>query len=110
MKRFLTLVAAMVMAMAFSLPVSAADYHSYSTEQLAQMRGTMCSATAEERQSFRSEWQQRVKAMSVDERQQYSGKPSNAAGNGRGYGSGSGCQNHKGNRKQNGLGYGRRKK
>ncbi len=110
MKMFLMLVAAMVMAMAFSLPVLAADYSSYSTEELAKMRGTMASGTEEERQSFRSEWQQRVKSMSVDDRQQYSGKPANASGNGQGYGSGSGSQDHRRTRKRNGQGGGRQMK
>lgn len=110
MKRFLMLIMAIAMAMTFSLPVLAADYSAYSTEELAAMRGTMSSVTEGERQSFRNEWQQRVKSMSVDERQQYSGKPANTFGNGQGYGSGSGSQNHMGNRKRNGQGYGRQRK
>lgn len=110
MKRFLTLVAAILMAMTFSLPVLAADYSAYSTEELAAMRGTMSSVTEEERQSFRNEWQQRVKSMPVDERRQYSGRPANASGNCQGYGSGSGSQNHMGERKGNGHGYGRQRK
>jgi hypothetical protein len=110
MKKYLMLIVCMVIAMVFSLPVLAADYSAYSTEELGEMRGTMSSSTEAERQSFRDEWQQRVKSMTVDERQQYSGRPANASGNGQGYGSGSGSQNHKGNRKRNGQGCGRQKK
>ncbi|MEA2108419.1 MAG: DUF1104 domain-containing protein [Pseudomonadota bacterium] len=114
MKRCLMLIMAIAMAMTFSLPVLAADYSSYSTEELAEMRGTMSSSTEEERQSFRNEWQQRVKSMPVDERRQYSGRPANASGNGQGYrhgyGSGSESQNHMGERKGNGQGYGRQRK
>jgi len=114
MKRCLMLIIAMAMAMVFALPVLAADYSAYSTEELAAMRGTMASSTEEERQSFRNEWQQRISSMSVDERRQYVGRPANASGNGqgckRGYGSDSGSQNYLGNRERHGQGYGRRKK
>ncbi len=118
MKKYLMLAAAALLAMSFSLPVLAADYSSYSTEDLSAMRGTMSSATEEERQSFRDEWQQRVKSMPVDERQQYSGRPANASGSGQGYrhgygsgaasGSASGSQNHLRSRKRNGQGGGHR--
>jgi len=114
MKKYLMLVVCMVIAMAFSLPVSAADYSAYSTEELAEIRGTMSSSTEAERQSFRDEWQQRVKSMTVDERQQYSGRPANASGNGQGYrhgdgsGADSGSQNRVRSQKRNGQGGGHR--
>ena len=114
LKRYVVLVAVVILAVSFSFPVLAADYSSYSTEELSAMRGTLSSATEEERQSFRDEWQQRVKSMSVDERQQYVGRPAHASGNGRGYKHGcvssSDSQNHSGNQKRKGHGYGRRKK
>jgi len=120
MKKYLMLIVCMVIAMAFSLPVSAADYSTYSTEELAAMRGTMSSSTEAERQSLRDEWQQRVKSMTVDERQQYSGRPAHTSGNGQGYrygyGSGtgsasdvgSGSQNRVRSQKRNGQGGGHR--
>jgi len=108
LKRYVVLVAAVILAVSFSFPVFAADYSNYSTEELSAMRGTMASATEAERQSFRSEWQQRVRSMSVADRQRYSGKPANASGNGQGCGSGS--KNHRGKRKRKGQGGGRQRK
>lgn len=120
MKKYVMLIVCMVIAMAFSLPVSAADYSAYSTEELAEIRGTLSSSTEAERQSFRDEWQQRVKSMTVDERQQYSGKPANASGSAQGYrhgygsgagstsGVGSGSQNRVRSQNRNGQGGGHR--
>jgi len=117
MKKYMMLVVAIILAMSLSFPVLAADYSTYSTEELAAMRGTMSSAADEERQSFRNEWQQRVKSMPVDERRQYVGRPANASGSGQGYrhgygsgaaGSASGSQNRVRSRKRNGQGGGHR--
>ena len=66
------------------------DYSSYSTEQLANMRGTLRNASQEERNAFRSEWQKRMLSMSASERQQYMGRPANAPAYGAGYGKGRG--------------------
>jgi hypothetical protein len=63
----------------------AADYSGYSTGDLATMRGAMQNATIEERNAFRSEWQKRLQAMSLQERQQYTGRPANAPQNSAGY-------------------------
>lgn len=71
----------------------AADYSSYSTEDLANMRGTMQNATIEERNAFHTEWQKRLQSMSLEERQKYAGRPANApqsSGSYGGYGRGQG--------------------
>ena len=113
-KRSQVVVAAVILAVLFSFPAFAADYSAYPTEELAAMRGTMSSASEEERQAFRDEWQRRITSMPVDERRQYVGRPANASGNDQGYkygsASGSESQNRLGNRKRKGQGYGRRKK
>ncbi|MGQ9498767.1 MAG: DUF1104 domain-containing protein [Dissulfurimicrobium sp.] len=59
----------------------AADYSGYSTEDLATMRGTMQNVTIEEQNAFRSEWQKRLKTMSLQERRQYAERPTNAPQN-----------------------------
>lgn len=56
----------------------AADYSKYSTDELAEMRGTMREANEEERNQFRNEWQKRINEMSVEERSKYTGRPENA--------------------------------
>ena len=38
----------------------AEDYSRYSTEELANMRGTLQDASQEERDAFRAEWQKRL--------------------------------------------------
>ncbi len=42
----------------------AADYSSYTTEELSAMRGTLRNASAEERNAFRQEWQSRMQQNS----------------------------------------------
>ena len=64
----------------------AADYSAYSTDELAQMRGTMRDVPAEERNQFRKEWQKRINEMPVEERSQYTGRPENAKRDGQGMG------------------------
>lgn len=59
-------------------PVSAADYSALSTEELANMRGTLQNATEEERKAFQNEWQKRTQNMTQEERQKYLGKPEGA--------------------------------
>ena len=44
-----------------------------STEELSKIRRTLQSATEQERQNFRQEWQNRVGEMTPEERQQYMG-------------------------------------
>lgn len=56
----------------------AVDYSQYTTEELAEMRGTLQDASPEERDAFRTEWQKRLQNMSPAERQKYSGRPDNA--------------------------------
>lgn len=78
---------AMILAMALmtATPVWAVtDYSSMSNEELSKMRGTMPGASQEERNAFSSEWQQRTQSMTTEERQQYTGRPANATGDGSG--------------------------
>lgn len=85
--------ATMVLAMALMTvtPVWAGtDYSSMSNEELSQTRGTMREASDEERNTFRSEWQQRTQNMTTEERQQYTGRPASAAADGSGSGQGRG--------------------
>ena len=70
----------------------AADYSSMTTEELSQLRGTLQTASQEERDAFRSEWLERVESMTVAERQAY-GSPGNGYGNGKGNAAGAGSAN-----------------
>jgi len=56
----------------------AEDYSQYTTEELANMRGTLQDASQEERDAFRAEWQKRLQDMTPEERQEYTGRPENA--------------------------------
>ncbi len=60
-------------------PLWAADYSNYSTEELANMRGTLSTATEQERNAFRAEWQKRMKSMTAEERLKYVGPPKTKA-------------------------------
>lgn len=71
-------------------PAWGVDFSTYTNEELASMRGTMRNATSEERTAFRGEWQERLQAMTPEERQQYSGRPANAPADGSGSGQGRG--------------------
>ena len=51
----------------------AADYESMSTQELSQLRGTMYNKSDEERDAFRSVWQQRINQMSEEEKANYLG-------------------------------------
>ncbi len=78
---------AMMLAMALMTVTPAwavTDYSSKSNEELSNARGTMQGASEEERNAFRSEWQQRTKNMTTEERQQYTGRPANASADGSG--------------------------
>lgn len=71
--------------------VWAADYSTMSTEELSKIRRTLQSATEQERQNFRQEWQNRVGEMTPEERQQYMGSGNNSGlGKGQGMGKGQG--------------------
>ena len=81
----------LVLALSISItPAWGVDYSTYSNENLASMRGTMRDATDDERSAFRGEWQERLQAMTPEERQQYSGRPANAPADGSGAGAGAG--------------------
>lgn len=71
-----------------------------SNEELSNTRGSMREASEEDRNAFRSEWQQRTQSMTPDERQQYTGRPASAAADGsgtqQGMGEGRGGGQHRG--------------
>jgi hypothetical protein len=89
-------------------PVWAADYSSMTTEDLANLRGTMRSATPEEQTAFQNEWQSRQQQMTPDERQQYKSKSANGPQDGSGNQYGKNKQNKKAYSyaNRNGSGYG----
>ena len=93
----------------------AADYESMSTQELSQLRGTMYNKSDEERDAFRSVWQQRINQMSEEEKANYSGSGSGRGqgnrsgtglgdGTGRGRGNGQQGQGQQGQGQQNGGG------
>jgi hypothetical protein len=101
-----------ILALSFSMltdNVFAVDYSQYTTEELANMRGTMQDASEEERDTFRAEWQKRLQDMTREERQKYVGKPDNAqcqSGAGRMQGGGN-AQGRGGYGKGAGKGFGK---
>jgi hypothetical protein len=84
---------AAMLVMAAAPAWAATDYSSMSNEDLSAMRATMRNASEEERNAFRTEWQQRTRSMTTEERQQYSGRPANAPMDGSGYQQGRGRGN-----------------
>ncbi len=69
---------------------AATDYSNMSNQELSDMRGSMRQASEQERNAFRTEWQQRAQTMSSEERQQYTGRPANASADGSNAGQGMG--------------------
>ncbi len=102
-----TLVALLVAGM-LGLPAFAADYAAMSNEELSALRGTMGSATDQERQAFRQEWQKRVRSMAPEEAARYRGRPANAPAEGQGYRYGRSDSPGKGTCDGTGRGRGRR--
>lgn len=83
----------------------AADYESMSTRELSQLRGTMYNKSDEERDAFRSVWQQRINRMSEEEKAKYLGSGSGRGqGNRSGTGLGDGTGRGRGNGQQSGGG------
>lgn len=66
------------------IPAGAADYSSMTTEELAELRGTMQNATQEEHAAFQQEWQNRLRHMTREERQRHIGPPADAPRDGSG--------------------------
>lgn len=111
MRRILVI---LVLALAIlSGNVFAEDYSKYTTEELANMRGTLQNASQEERDAFRAEWQKRLQDMTPEDRQEYTGRPENAQcqpGAGRMQGSGNAQDRGgygKGMRRGSGRGFGK---
>lgn len=86
------------------------DYSQMDTATMNEMRGTMRDASQEERDAFRNEWRSRLNNMEQAERQNYSGRPANAAGDGSGnrYGGGGSMGSGGGMGGGGGMGRGRR--
>ncbi|WP_155319174.1 hypothetical protein [Desulfosarcina alkanivorans] len=62
----------------------AADFSTFSTDELAALRGTLRSDSAEARAAFRAEWQERLQNLTPQDRQKYLGPPENRPAYGRG--------------------------
>ena len=82
---------------------AATDYSTMSNEELSKIRGTLHSASLEERNAFRTEWRQRVQNMTPEEQQQYLGHPACGAAGGSGGQQGNGYGNGRG--MKHGMGY-----
>ncbi|MFW5837459.1 MAG: hypothetical protein ACOCVM_05580 [Desulfovibrionaceae bacterium] len=80
--------AALLAALSAGPALAAEDYSSYSTEELSEMRGTLRSASDEDRAAFQDEWTRRTQSMTPEERRQYLGPAPNAAKDGQGSGAG----------------------
>jgi len=120
MRKSLKVMAMIMVSGLMSIQLFAADFSDKSLEELNAIRGTLRSASVQDRNDFRQEWQSRLNAMTPDERSKYMGPPANALrdgggygkkgsqrmGKGRGQGNGQGQGNQSGNRKGNGKGMG----
>ena len=71
-----------------AIPAGATDYQSYSMDELNAMRGNLATASAEERDAFRSARQEKMQALSPDERLSYQTNGGQRSGNGNGTGTG----------------------
>ncbi|HSR35699.1 MAG TPA: hypothetical protein VLL73_00850 [Desulfurivibrionaceae bacterium] len=90
MRRILSTTAVLViLGLAAGSAWAATDYRAMSTEELAAKRGAMQGATAEERNAFQKEWQNRLQKMSPEEHQKYM-RNQDMAGKAQGMGPGSG--------------------
>jgi len=95
-----------IMALSATTVWAATDYSAMSNEELSAVRGTLHSSSQEERNAFRTEWQQRVQKMTPEEQQQYIGHAAcRAAGDterqqGKGHGRGHGRQHGMANESQ----------
>ncbi|MBV5319769.1 MAG: periplasmic heavy metal sensor [Chlorobium phaeobacteroides] len=70
-KKTVTMITAMLLG--FSSIASATDYSSYSDAKLSEMRGTMRTASQEERQAYQTECQKRTALTSPDQRSNRAG-------------------------------------
>jgi hypothetical protein len=82
-KRFLAGMGTAALVLSLAPAVGwAADYSTYSTDELMAMRGTLRTAPAEEREEFRTEVHKRIQQMSPDELAKYGFGPQEAVGSG----------------------------
>lgn len=91
-----------------SVPAFAADYSAMSNDELSALRGTMRTATEQDRDTFRQEWRKRMQSMTPEEAERYRGRPNNAPADGQGYRSSNSSSTGKGNCGGTGKGRGRR--
>lgn len=85
-------------------PAWAVNYSNMTTEELAELRGTMRNASQEEHAAFQEEWQNRMRQMTREERQRYLGPPAGAPRDGSGMQLGPGSQDGKGGQGGRGSG------
>ncbi len=107
-KRIAKTIVALMAAGMLSMPALAADYSAMSNEELSALRGTMRTATEQEREAFRQEWQKRIQAMTPEEAENYRGRPANAPADGQGYRYSSSGSTARGTCNGTGQGRGRR--
>ena len=67
-----------------TITAGATDYQSYSIGELNDMRGSMATASAEERNAFRAARQEKMQALTPDEHLTYQTNGGKGAGNGNG--------------------------
>ncbi len=67
-----------------TITAGATDYQSYSIGELNDMRGSMATASAEERNAFRTARQEKMLALTPDERLSYQTNTGKGSGNGKG--------------------------
>ncbi|MBF0567838.1 MAG: hypothetical protein HQK95_03125 [Nitrospirae bacterium] len=70
--------------------VYAADFATYTTDELLGMRGTMYNATVQQRTALHTELTKRVEQMTPEQKQEFASRPA-SAGRGRGMGYGPNC-------------------
>jgi hypothetical protein len=67
-----------------SFSAFATDYSSMETSELASLRGTMCNATPEDQEAFRTEWQLRVSGDNSGTAKMHQNRSKNRTGSGNG--------------------------
>lgn len=84
-------------ALLLAVPALAADYSSYSMQELSQMRGTMMDKSQEEKDAFRNAWRQKMRNATPEERAEYSRSRGKGHDKGQGMGHHYGQQGNGGN-------------
>ena len=71
-----------ILGLFLAIPAGATDYQAYTLDELNSMRGTMATASTEEREAFRSARQTKMQALPPDERSSYHNYGGHGTGNG----------------------------